>query len=297
MITPPPLRDGDIVALLSPASAIDPTLIDGAAEALRTEGFEPRVYPHAKSRQGSFAAAADERLADLQAAIDSPEVKAIICGRGGYGTVHLLERLNVHRPVWLAGFSDISALHALWHARGIQSIHSSMAKELTLRLCPGDEANRRLFHILRTGHMEPIEFQTHQLSHCGEASGPLRGGNLTVLDGLAATPYDLLLPGSILVIEDVGEAIYRVERLLMRLKLSGVLDNLKGLIIGQFTDYKPSNDWAEMYPMIASLLQGVPYPVAFNAPIGHIDANLPFIQGSNVTLKVSPESSTIEEEQ
>lgn len=297
MLTNPPiLHDGDVVALVSPASAIDPTLIDGAAAALRAEGFIPRVMPHAKGASGSFSASVADRLADFQAAIDAPEVKAIICGRGGYGAVHLLDSLDVHRPVWLAGFSDISALHALWHSRGVRSIHSSMAKELTRCECPANEANRRLFRILRSGRMPAIEFEAHELNRCGVARGILRGGNLAVLDGLAATPYDLLtLPASILVIEDIGEAIYRVERMLMHLKLSGVLDRLHGLVMGQFTDYKPSRDWAEMYPMIAALLGDVPIPVAFNAPIGHIAGNLPFIEGAEVELNVTDQCSIIKE--
>lgn len=294
MLTDPPLLcDGDVVALVSPASAIDPALIDGAAAALRAEGFVPRIMPHAKGVCGSYSAPAPDRLADIQAALDSPDVKAIICGRGGYGAVHLLDSLNVHRPVWLAGFSDISALHALWHARGFRSIHSSMAKELTLCQCPDNAANRRLFPILRTGKMPPIEFNSHPLNRPGIASGILRGGNLAVLEALLATPYSLLLPDSILVIEDVGEAIYRVERMLMHLRLAGVLNQLRGLVVGQFTDYRPSKDWSDMYSMIANLLAGTDFPVAFNAPIGHIPGNLPFIQGAPVTLKCTFAKSCI----
>lgn len=287
LTTPPLLEAGDVVALLSPASAIDPTLIDGAAEALRAEGFTPRVMPHAKGRSGSFSGSAEERLSDLQAAIDDPSVKAIICSRGGYGAVHLLDRLQVHRPVWLAGFSDISALHALWHSCGIRSIHSSMAKELTLRRCPGDEANRRLFSILRTGVMPAIEFPAHPLNRPGEACGQLVGGNLAVLQALISTHYNLLgLPGSILVIEDIAEPIYKVERILRQLRLSGALDRLGGIVIGQFTDYRPSADWSDMYSMISHALEGLPCPIAFNAPIGHVDSNLPFIEGAPVTLRV-----------
>lgn len=294
LTNPPLLTDGDVVALLSPASEIDPTLLDGAAAALSAEGFTPRIMPHAKGSSGSFSATAANRLADIDAAICDPEVKAIICGRGGYGAVHLLSSIRLSRPVWLAGFSDISALHALWHSNGIRSIHSSMAKELTLCECPANEANRRLFSILRTGRMPSIEFPSHPLNRNGSASGIMRGGNLAVLDGLISTPFDLMaLPDTILVIEDIAEPIYKVERMLMRLKLSGVLDRLRGLIVGQFTDYRPSRDWQNMYAMIASLTTDVPYPVAFNAPIGHVAANLPFIQGAEVTLTVSPKTTII----
>lgn len=295
MLKPEPLKNGDTIALLSPASAIDPELIDGAAMALRAQGFEPLIMPHAKGRSGSFAGTTAERLADLNAALANPAVKAIICGRGGYGAVHLLERCKPERPVWLAGFSDISALHALWHRSGFCSIHSSMAKELTHCLCSGNEANSRLFEILRTGRMPAIEFGPHALNRCGHARGTLLGGNLAVLDGLVGTPFNLLIPGSILVIEDIGEAIYKVERMLMRLRLAGILQQLGGLVVGRFTDYRPSNDWADMYPMIAGVLADPAFPVAFNAPIGHIDGNLPFIEGATVELCVTPEGSKITE--
>lgn len=294
LTNPPLLTDGDVVALLSPASAIDPTLLDGAAAALSAAGFTPRIMPHAKGSSGSFSATAANRLSDLNAAICDPEVKAIICGRGGYGSIHLLRHVRLTRPLWLAGFSDISALHALWHANGIRSIHSSMAKELTLCECHENEANLRLFSILRTGRMPSIEFPSHPLNRAGKATGTLRGGNLAVLDGLASTPFDLMsLPDTILVIEDIAEPIYKVERMLMRLKLSGVLDNLRGLIVGQFTDYRASRDWTDMYSMIAAIVADLPYPVAFNAPIGHVADNLPFIEGATATLTVTPSTPTI----
>ncbi|MBD5326189.1 MAG: LD-carboxypeptidase [Bacteroides sp.] len=294
--TPPLLSRGDTIALLSPASAIDPALLDGAAAAIAAEGFVPLIMPGAKGSCGSFSAPAVERLADLQEAVDNPAVKAIICGRGGYGAVHLLDRLRLTRPVWLAGFSDISALHALWHINDFRSIHSSMAKELTRSLCPGNEANLRLFEILRTGHMPPIQFDAHPLNRHGTARGTLRGGNLAVLDGLVGTPFDLLtLPDTILVIEDIAEPIYKVERMLWRLKLAGVFDRLGGLVVGRFTDYRPSADWADMYDMIASVVADYSFPVAFSAPIGHIDANLPFVQGASVCLSVDGARSVVAE--
>ena len=269
---------------------------DGAAAAIAAAGFVPLIMPGAKGSCGSFSAPAADRLADLQAAVDNPAVKAIICGRGGYGAVHLLDRLRLTRPVWLAGFSDISALHALWHINGFRSIHSSMAKELTRSLCPGNEANLRLFEILRTGHMPPIQFDAHPLNRPGTARGTLRGGNLAVLDGLVGTPFDLLtLPDTILVIEDIAEPIYKVERMLWRLKLAGVFDRLGGLVVGRFTDYRPSADWSDIYSMIASAVAGYSFPVAFNAPIGHIDANLPFVQGASVCLSVDGVRSVVAE--
>ncbi len=295
MISPAPLSKGDTVALLCPASSIDSTLISGAADALRSRGFTPLVLPTALGNHGSFSGSASQRLSDLQAAIDNPEVKAIICGRGGYGAVHLLADLDVHRPVWLAGFSDISALHALWHSRGYRSVHSSMAKELVQCNCPGNDANRRLIEILESGHMPAIEFPATELNREGRAEGILRGGNLAVLDALVGTPYDMLcLSETILVIEDIAEPIYKVERMLWRLKLAGVFDRLKGLVVGQFTEYRPSADWQEMNQMISAMVAAYDFPVAFNAPFGHVDGNLPFIEGANVTFEVNNTVKLIE---
>ncbi len=287
-ITPPLLTDGSVVALVSPSSSVDPDLIHGAELRLRSEGFEVRVMPGAAGKCGSFASDAKTRLADLQAAIDDLSVNAIICTRGGYGAVHLLQSLNVHRPIWLAGFSDISALHALWHSRGFRSVHSSMAKELALGRCKNDDANRRLMEILRTGVMRPIEFAPHPANKCGHTRGTLIGGNLAVLDGLAGTPFDMLRPDSILVVEDVAEPIYKVERMFYRLRLAGVLGKLRGLVVGQFNAYKPSEDYADMYEMLAQFTPDIHGPVAFGAPIGHINDNLPFIEGAEYELSAGP---------
>lgn len=293
MKTPPRLRLGDLVAIVSPASNIEPELVYDAARELERQGFDVRIMPHALGVSGSYSGTADERLADLQAAIDDPEVKAILCSRGGYGAAHLLDRLNVHRPVWLIGFSDISALHALWLHNGIRSIHSSMAKELALKRCCHNEANARLFYILSRGVMPQIEWPDSPYNIYGEAHGMLVGGNLAVINGLAATPYNPIKANRILFIEDVCEPIYKVERVLYRLRMAGVLDNLKGLIIGQFTGWQPSKDWQDMNTMIAQAVGKVPYPIAFNAPIGHIDGNMPLLHGARVTLSVTPSHSKL----
>ena len=283
------------MAIASPASAVDPALVEGAKAALEAEGFRVRVMPHACGRVGTYSALAEERLADLQGALDDPEVRAVLCARGGYGAVQLLDRLRLsEEPKWIIGFSDISALHGFWLANGVHSIHGSMAKELTLRRCPGDEANKRLLQILRTGDMPAICWDANALNHPGEATGQLMGGNLAVLDGLCGTPYDLLRPDVILVIEDIAEPIYKVERILWRLRLSGVLPRLKGLIVGQFTEYRPDANYETMERMIADMVAPYDYPVAFNAPIGHVDANLPWVEGVEVRLRVDASGVTLQ---
>lgn len=286
--SPRPLADGDTVAIISPASAVDPALVDGAAAALEAERLRVRVMPSAKGRHGSYSAPFEARLADMKAALADPAVKAILCARGGYGCVHLLGHFEP-RPLWLIGFSDVSALHALWLSRGIRSVHGSMAKELTLRRAPGDDANRRLLEILRTGVMPPVCWEASPLNRCGAVEAPLVGGNLAVLNGLASTPFDIVgLEGTILVIEDIAEPIYKVERVFHRLRLGGAFERIAGLVVGQFTEYRPDASGETMEQMIRRMIDPYDFPVAFNAPFGHVDGNLPFVEGCRAVLDVRP---------
>ncbi|MDE7389230.1 MAG: LD-carboxypeptidase [Muribaculaceae bacterium] len=295
MTTPAPLRPGDVVAILSPASAIDPALVAGAVDALRALGFEPRVMPHACGRAGSYSASAADRLADLRAALADPSVKAIMCSRGGYGAVHLLGQVEPpRRPVWLIGFSDISALHALWYHSGIRSVHGSMARHLAL-FPPSDPANRAMLSLLTTGHQPGYEWDAtaNAVNRPGCVRGTIVGGNLAVLGGLVGTPLSLLLPDTILVIEDIAEPIYKVERILHQLRLADVLPRLRGLVVGRFTDYRPDANHSSMEEMIADIIAPYGYPVAYGAPFGHFDGNLPFLQGADVTLTVTPGAAAI----
>ncbi len=291
MTRPQLLKPGDTVAILSPASAVDPALIDGAVKALQSRGFNTKVMAHATGRKGTYSSSAGERLDDMRSALSDPAVKAILCSRGGYGAVDMLGRL-IPKPVWLIGFSDISALHALWQSQGIMSIHGSMARHLA-EFPADDPANQALFQILCHGTQPAYSFTTHPLSRQGSVRGQMIGGNLAVLAGLISTPYDMLKPGRILVIEDIAEPIYKVERILHQLRLNGVLENLSGLLVGQFTEYRGDSNYTDMERMIADMTAPYGYPVALGAPFGHVDGNLPFVEGAEVTLNVSDSITTI----
>ncbi len=297
MIRPQPLRPGDRIAILSPASVINPDYVDGAVRTIASLGYEPVVMPHTLGRSGSYSGTADERLADLTAALTDPSVRAIICSRGGYGAVHLLQSLSAlpieDDPKWLAGFSDISALHALMASKGIMSIHSSMTKQLAEGA--DSKAVKELFSIM-TGDPSTLSWDSTPLApnHPGTATGRLRGGNMAVLEGLAGTPFDNYPAGSLLFIEDVGEPIYKVERMLYRLRLSGVLSRINGLIAGRFTEYEPDRNYGSMEAMIAHMTAGLDIPIAFNAPVGHIGAdNQPLLHGAEACLRVTPEGATL----
>lgn len=297
------LVPGDRVAILSPASVINPGYVRGAVATLEKWGLSPEVMPHALGESGSFSGTAAERLSDFREALLDPEVRAVICSRGGYGCVHLLPELDRLlssgrvEPKWLVGFSDVSALHALWNRHGWPSVHASMTKHLALA-GPEDPLNLRLLSILRGGLPAltlPTGFSgspAGKRSRCGGARGMVAGGNLAVIGGLAGTPFNPVRPGTILLIEDIAEPIYKVERILWQLRLAGIFDNLAGLIVGQFTDYRaPSRDHADMYAMIDTFLSGggedCRFPVAMDVPVGHVDDNHPVLLNRQARLEVT----------
>lgn len=305
-ITPPALVPGDKIAIISPASAVKPEYVDGAAAIISSHGFTPFVMPFAKGNpHGSYASSEASRVADLSHALHEDSIKAILCARGGYGCVQLLPHFNMSEiasnPKWLIGYSDVSALHALWFKSGVKSIHGPMAKHLTVEMA-NDSATTDLFALLENSGLErrSIHVPMHRLNFMGTGSGVLAGGNLAVLDGLAGTPYDILseaLDGDIILfLEDISEPVYKVERMLTRLYLSGVLHKVKGLVFGQFTGYDPDRNFKSMEHMIAARLWmwGINHiPVAFNFPIGHVSDNRPVVEGQYVTLTSSYEGSTL----
>ena len=329
---PPLLNKGDKIAIISPASIIKPEYIDGAADFFRSQGFEPVIMPHAKGpADGSYASSDANRLTDLTDAFKDPEVRAILCARGGYGCNHLIGRippeLFIDNPKWLLGFSDISALHAAIQTavfrsadgqsvssqesqcRILPSLHAPMAKHLSE--LPSDHyCTRALMDILTCGLPVSYEVPTHPLATPGKAEGTLVGGNLAVINGLADTPFDpLRVPGpKILFIEDISEQIYAVERMLIRLQLSGRLNEVTGIICGQFTEYRPDRNFPDMETMIARTFRA-PYnlprseshpsgqsfqiPIALSFPAGHTDDNLPLPLGAHASLDVTKENTRI----
>ncbi len=289
MKTPSFLKPGDQVAIVAPASIIDPDYVKGAISVLNSWGLGVQIAPHCLGKSGAYSGSIEERLNDLREALYNPDIKAIFCARGGYGTVHLLPQLTeavAQNSKWIIGFSDISALHALSVSQGVMSLHAPMCKHLATEAAD-DRCSQYLRQIL-FGELPEYHENTHLLNRHGEAHGKLVGGNMAVLCGLLSTPYDLFLPGSVLFIEDIGEAPYKIERMLYNLKLAGRLENLAGLIVGQFTEYKENPGLGgTLYEIIRGLVDEYGYPVCFDFPVGHVTDNLPLIEGAEVVFKVS----------
>ncbi len=304
---PPSLQRGDTIALISPASSQRTETIDSAIEVLRTWGLEAECLPHAKGRNfGSYPATDEERLADLVEAFSNPKYKAIMCTRGGYGCNHLIEhvdrRIIANNPKWLIGYSDISALHALMRTAGVASIHGPMTSHIANEP-DSDQTVQYMKQILFEGL--PVEYHSAPApyDHFGTATGRLIGGNLMVLNGLAGTKFDMLDAGKdepvILFIEDISEKIYAIERVLIRLHLSGVLDRVQGIIVGQFTEYKHDDNFSSMESMIYTWLRRWGYyekenfPIAFDFPVGHVTKNFPMVEGAMSTLTVGYDGATL----
>ena len=312
MITPSPVRKSSKVALIGPASRIKPEIVQSLIRLYEEHsdelpGGELLVYPSALdvSACGSYAASLQQRVADFRDAWSREDVDLVLCARGGYGCVHLLDHLSIDfisaHPKWLVGFSDVSAIHALLFKSGIASIHGGMAKQLVENTDLGFGPYRNALKSLLEDTTPRLSYQlpTHPYNIFGEASGVLVGGNLAVLNGLAATPYDLMGECSrrdcILFVEDVSEPIYAVERMLYRLHLQGVLRKAKGILIGQFTEYRPDRNYTDLYAMVRDRFVewGISCPVSFDFPVGHTDRNLPLVEGLPCRLSVTPAATSL----
>ena len=305
LIVPHFVRKEGKVALIGPATRIKPEIVEAFVRLYEEQpeempGSELIVYPSALDANacGSYAASLEQRVADFTDAWSRDDIDLVICARGGYGCVHMLDYLSPDfiraHPKWLVGFSDVSALHAHLHKCGIASIHGGMAKQLVEDTDSGYGGYRKAFKELVEASSPKLVYRVapHPFNVKGEGRGVLLGGNLAVLNGLAATPYDMmgsaLTEDVILFLEDVSEPIYAVERMLYRLHLQGVLRRVRGLLIGQFTEWKPDRNHESMYDMVHERLLewGVGCPVAFDFPVGHSERNVPLIEGALAELRI-----------
>lgn len=283
------LRAGDNIHIVSPSGAIQPGFIDGATKLLSSWGLKVTEGKYARTEYGRFSGTKDERVADLQQALDDPNVKAILCSRGGYGLAQIIDKIDfssfAKSPKWLIGFSDITILHNAITALGIASMHGIMTKYLTELSEESDQITS--FKNLLFGTPSNFSIKPEAENRLGQAEGKLIGGNLSVMMGMRSTPFDLDFHNNILFIEDVGEKPYQIERMMQSLRLSGVLKQISGLVVGQFSDY--DEDPLMMQSVAEIILAAVSeydYPVCFNFPAGHVDYNLSLILGEQAELFV-----------
>lgn len=292
ILYPSIVKTGDKAIIISPSGCVDETFITGAKNLLLGWGLDIEIAPFAKEEFGRYGGTVDQRLSDLQNSFDNKSIKMILCSRGGYGIVHLLSKLNFDNirknPKWLVGFSDITALHLALLQNGIASVHAPMARHLTEY--PFDASTALLKKVLFEKDLT-YNLYSHSFNRSGNVKGRLVGGNLAVLTGLIGTSYMKLPNKPILFIEDVGEAPYKIDRMMWQLKLSGILEKLSGLIIGQFSEYKEDPLMgATVYESILAMVKEYKYPVVFDFPVGHVEDNYALIHGAKVILDVKREN-------
>ncbi|MDN4164595.1 LD-carboxypeptidase [Cytophagales bacterium LB-30] len=299
MIQPKLLQAGDTVAIVSPAKFIPQDSLLSAVQILQSWGLQVRIGLSVYQRHFQMAGTDAQRLADLQEAMDDPKVKAIFCSRGGYGSGRLLDALQTKyllaNPKWLIGFSDITFLHAFWHAHKVMSIHATMP--LLMNPTAPEATIQGLKEVLFTGNANH-QWANSASNRLGSAQGVLWGGNLSIISHLLGTPYQPDFENIILFIEEVSEYKYRIDRLMVHLKMAGVLARIKGLVVGQFTDTKdnPQVFGASVEEIIQEHCASYAFPIAFGFEAGHEALHLPLVFGKSCNLEVSSTQSSLKYE-
>ena len=294
------LRPGNLVAVIAPAGPSTPERVAQVPALFERFGLRARLYPscHARHPQHDFLAGDDAtRLADLHAAFADADIAAVFCLRGGWGSARLLDRIDMAllraNPKPFIGFSDITALHALLVRAGLVGFHAPMPGS-NLVLEGNEDDAQALFDLLMqplpAGHCFAPELAPDAWRVPGQASGQLVGGNLSLVAALLGTPWAGPVDNTILFLEDVSEALYRVDRLLTQLRLAGVLAGARGFVLGSFTeDADPS---AVLHEHLAALGK----PVLSGWPAGHATPNRALPLGAQVTLDATAGTLTLDED-
>lgn len=283
------LKEGDKIGILSTARWAEPDALKFADDLFRSWGLNPVYGKSINSRADQFAGSDEIRANDLQQFLDDAEIKAIICARGGYGTIRLMDSLNftgfMNNPKFIAGFSDITVLHAHINDKlGMPTLHATMPFSFHENSDQSIQTLKDLLFGKRTEYLiDPDVLNKH-----GEAEGVLIGGNLSILYSLLGTRYGFSTVGKILFIEDVDEYLYHIDRMMMSLKLAGKLENIKGLIIGGMNKMRdnpvPFGKTAE--EIIDEHCHTLNIPICYGFPAGHLEDNRAMYFGRKVKLQV-----------
>ena len=294
---PPFLKRGDTIALLSPSYSTPDSNVRKTAEVLKKWGYATVVGKNVgKLDAGKYAGTAEERASDLVDALRDPSVKAILCNRGGYGAIQLVDLVDTalarKNPKWIVGFSDITNLHAMQTRSGVMSVHGTMSSFIANS--GGEDPSSRALRDLLSGKVPVYELPPHPLDVQGRAEGILVGGNMATFAPLLGTRADLLSSdGIILFMEEIGENLRNIDRMYNSLLLRGVMERVRGVVLGEFEDSGTDLDWASAEEMLVEYLKDLGVPVLCGFPAGHGDVNLPLVMGSKATIDVGKDGSTL----
>lgn len=299
LIKPPNLKKGDTIMILSPAGKLkDRSAVDPGIELANHWGLVVFFGNHMLSQNGTFAGSDEERLEDLQNALDDPSIKAIWAARGGYGTIRIVDDLDftkfLSHPKWVIGYSDITVLHNKINELGYQSVHGQMPVTLDLE-DPTQKESIQTLHQTLFGKKVQYKMESSKYNRPGESTGQLVGGNLSIVYSMLGSDTNLNMNGRILFIEDVGEALYHIDRMMISLKRAGFFENCKGVIVGDFKLKKnEGNSFGKtLEEIVLEAVEGTDFPVVFNFPAGHLDDNRTLLLGSYVDMKVSKKKARI----
>lgn len=289
-IRPEFLKEGDSVAVFAISNSVSASEMQKGISVLESWGLKVRLADNLYKVDGRYAGNQTERIEGLQKLVDSPNIKALIAARGGYGATQVIPYIDFSsfekKPKWVVGYSDVTSFHAVLNNKGIETIHGPMVNAMT------HAESVSSLHDALFGKLEKHTFTTNK--HCveGEAEGRLVGGNLSIIYSLGGTYMDLNVRDAILFIEDVGESNYHVERMMINLKLSGKLECVKGVIVGDFTRMTQGID-DSIEEIMDRELSSLGIPVLYGANMGHDTKNLATYLGRKVKLEVGSTTSTI----
>ena len=295
MRRPNNLKKGDLIYIVSPAKSIDPESIYFAIKLVESWGFTAECAEHTLGKHNYFSGNDFDRISDFQLAIDHKDAKAILCARGGYGCIRIVDELNwsnfEQSPKWLIGFSDITVLHHRAQRLSIMSMHATMPLNFQMNSKEALET----FRSALTGESFSIEAPLSSMNNTGIARGPLVGGNLSIIYSLLGTTDAYDFRGSILFIEDLSEQLYHIDRMLFALQKAGVFDEIKALVIGGMTDLQDTTPSFGMTyeDAILEKVKDNNVPICFNFPTGHIEDNRAMIIGAMVELEVNEQGAKL----
>ena len=295
MITPPYLQKGDTVAILATARKHIVKSMQPTIDLLESWGLNVVIGKSIGLEENQLAGSDEQRAADLQEQLDNPNIKAIWCARGGYGTVRVVDLIDFTQfnksPKWLVGFSDVTVLHNHLNTMGYKSIHGIMPISLA-------KASKEAIESLRLSLFgQPLQYaiDPHPMNRLGKATGEVVGGNLSILYSLLGSPSAIDCKDKILYIEDLDEYLYHIDRMMMNLKRNGCLESLKGIIVGSMTDMKDNDiPWGKnALEIVQDVTKQYNIPMVFNFPAGHIHDNRALILGATATIEVTENCSTV----
>lgn len=299
MIIPEYLKKGDTIAIAAPARKISPEEMEPALQFLQESGYQVYYDERLWAAEHQFAGSDEVRSQYIQDLLDRPDIQAIWCARGGYGSVRIIDRLDFTtfraHPKWIIGYSDVTVFHTHINQNlGIATLHATMPVNVKGR--PFDQPHlQTMIHAL-SGNALRYEIPTHPLTHRGNFDAPVIGGNLSILYSLLGSPSDIDTAGKVLFIEDLDEYLYHIDRMMENLDRNGKLSKLAGLVVGHLSDMHdntiPFGKSAD--EIVAEHCRKYDFPVIFNFPAGHLTDNRAIRMGCNMRCSIQNDSIIIE---